>query len=360
MSDSESEARSSSGFPDATAIEQRLRDTVANIFKSGNLDELTVKRVRLATEEKLGLEQGFFKSHNEWKLRSDEIIKNEVVCIFLAFSMLNVGREFILVFGSKSANAKGGWDIRKNRRIRYQSRPQHRKNDNRRNGLPQKPIRLRCLSKGARRLLRYSLRKSGQEDSEHSVSDKDEAFEPEPAPKTTKGADAEETSETEMSVVIDDEPKPKRKRSAGQSSAQSKGKKPTSEKKRKEPAAEDADQAEIKRLQGWLVKCGIRKVWGRELMGCNTPKEKINHLKSMLKDAGMDGRYSIEKATRIREERELKADLEAAQEGAKMWGANVDEAGPESPKAGRSSRRIAKSFKRFDFLGQEDQDSESD
>lgn len=95
MSDSESEARSSSGFPDATAIEQRLRDTVANIFKSGNLDELTVKRVRLATEEKLGLEQGFFKSHNEWKLRSDEIIKNEVVCIFLAFYVEHGKRVYI-------------------------------------------------------------------------------------------------------------------------------------------------------------------------------------------------------------------------------------------------------------------------
>ncbi|KAM5453207.1 hypothetical protein MaudCBS49596_002986 [Microsporum audouinii] len=356
MSDSESEARSSSGFPDATAIEQRLRDTVANIFKSGNLDELTVKRVRLATEEKLGLEQGFFKSHNEWKLRSDEIIKNEVE------KQENPLPEPAAAPKKRQSKKRPSPEAhkapvpikRRKKATPLQSEESKSEPVSKRRGKPA-PVKASRNKKDAK-----VDTESEQEDSEHPVSDKDEAFEPELAPKTTKGAGAEETSETEMSVVIDDEPKPKRKRSAGQSSAQSKGKKPRSEKKRNEPAAEDADQAEIKRLQGWLVKCGIRKVWGRELMGCNTPKEKINHLKSMLKDAGMDGRYSVEKAARIREERELKADLEAAQEGAKMWGANVDEAGPESPKAGRSSRRIAKSFKRFDFLGQEDQDSESD
>lgn len=192
------------------------------------------------------------------------------------------------------------------------------------------------------------------EDDSPDQSDDDKGVTHEP-----KAADAEGDSESEMSVLIDEEPKPKKRKSAARTSEQGKGKKTKSEKKRKETVPEDPDQAEIKRLQGWLVKCGIRKVWGRELMGCSTPKEKIRHLKSMLKDAGMDGRYSIEKANRIREDRELKADLEAAQEGAKKWGANIDEE-EESSKTGRSSRRIAKSFKQFDFLGQDDQDSESD
>ena len=88
MSDLESETRPSSGLPSAEAIEQGLRATVAKIYKSGNLDELTVTRVRLATEKILGLEQGVLKAHAEWKQKSDEIIKDEVVCTLSNSSVL--------------------------------------------------------------------------------------------------------------------------------------------------------------------------------------------------------------------------------------------------------------------------------
>lgn len=82
MSDSESEAEAPvpSG-PSDQAQENSLRETVAEIFKSGNMDELTVKRVRLAAEAKLGLPAGHFKSTGVWKMRSEEIIKDEVVSI---------------------------------------------------------------------------------------------------------------------------------------------------------------------------------------------------------------------------------------------------------------------------------------
>lgn len=85
MSDSESESDKST--PDVLSdekLEKGLRDTVGNIYKTGNLDELTVKRVRLATEKALGLDEGFFKGDARWKSKSDEIIKNEVVCASLA------------------------------------------------------------------------------------------------------------------------------------------------------------------------------------------------------------------------------------------------------------------------------------
>lgn len=80
LSDSESEAEADvPKFPSDAVLEQALRDEVAAVFKSGNMEELTVKRVRLATEKKLGLEEGFFKTTGDWKTRSDEIIKDEVV-----------------------------------------------------------------------------------------------------------------------------------------------------------------------------------------------------------------------------------------------------------------------------------------
>ncbi|KAK2810144.1 hypothetical protein FQN49_008554 [Arthroderma sp. PD_2] len=369
MSDSESETQSSTELPGPETLEQGLRDTVANIYKSGKLDELTVKRVRLATEQKLGLEEGFFKNHNEWKPRSDEIIKDEVEV------QENPPPKPAAVPKKGQSKKRPSPEAPKAPapvKRRKKSTPVEPEESNISSATEYselEPVSKRKAKPSPAKAPKNKKKatktdpESEQESSQHSESDEDVGAGPEAAPEARNDSNAGEASESEMSVLIDEEPKPKKKRSASQPSAQTKAKRSTSEKKRKEPVPEDPDKAEIKRLQGWLVKCGIRKVWGRELMGCSTPKEKIRHLKSMLKDAGMDGRYSVEKANRIREEREIKADLEAVQEGAKMWGATAaddEEEGGGSSKAGRSSRRLAKSFKQFDFLGQEDQDSESD
>lgn len=111
------------------------------------------------------------------------------------------------------------------------------------------------------------------------------------------------------------------------------------------------DEAEIKRLQGWLVKCGIRKLWHRELAAYDNPKAKIRHLKDMLKDAGMDGRYSVEKARAIKEQRELAADLEAVTEGAKIWGHEGDDKDEEESEAQDKPKRRAAAASRFIDFG---------
>jgi hypothetical protein len=152
-------------------------------------------------------------------------------------------------------------------------------------------------------------------------------------------------SESEMSVVLDEEPQPKAPRKRQKSAAGT-----ATKTKKKAPKAKDEDtspdQAEIKRLQGWLVKCGIRKLWGKELAPYDTPKAKIKHLKKMLEDAGMTGRPSQEKANQIREERELKADLEQIQEGAKQWGAKSDEEDEDA----KPRRRLARGRQSLAFL----------
>lgn len=71
-------------FPDAmpppdAKLGQALRDVVEDTFKRNDHDALTVKRIRTAAEEKLGLEQGFFKSSSRWNATSKEIIAGEVV-----------------------------------------------------------------------------------------------------------------------------------------------------------------------------------------------------------------------------------------------------------------------------------------
>ena len=92
-------------------------------------------------------------------------------------------------------------------------------------------------------------------------------------------------------------------------------------------------------------------MWWKELQPFESSKAKIAHLKEMLADAGMAGRYSQEKASQIREERELKADLEAVQEGAKIWGKDDEEVvdGGARPK-----RQLAKGLQGLDFLNDDD------
>jgi hypothetical protein len=164
---------------------------------------------------------------------------------------------------------------------------------------------------------------------------------------------AKDDSESEMSVVLDEEPQPKpvRKRKSADGATT---------KVKKAPKAKDADldpdQAEIKRLQGWLIKCGIRKLWGKELAPYDTSKAKIKHLKEMLDDAGMKGRPSQEKANQIREERELKADLEQIQQGAKQWGAKSDE--EEGDGDAKPRRRLARGRQALAFLESEGEESD--
>ena len=161
--------------------------------------------------------------------------------------------------------------------------------------------------------------------------------------------------ESEMSDVIDDTPKkPKsRKRHSGSNEPKPKAasKKKETQKPSKPPQDVDPDADEIRRLQGWLMKCGIRKMWYKELAAFDTPKAKVRHLKEMLSDAGMVGRYSTEKATEIRETRELKADLEAVQAGNKAWGKEEVE---EEEGTGRPRRRLAKGLQSLDFLNDDD------
>lgn len=155
------------------------------------------------------------------------------------------------------------------------------------------------------------------------------------------------SSGSELSVVLDEQPG-KKKSSAKQETT----KKVTQSVK----AASDPTAEEIKLLQGWLIKCGIRKMWHRELSGCATADAKIRHLKGLLAEAGMPGRYSKEKAEQIRNERELQADLEAVQEGERAWGKPDDDGAEKSPasRKGVPKRRIAKGLQELAFLNDDD------
>lgn len=160
-----------------------------------------------------------------------------------------------------------------------------------------------------------------------------------------------EQSESEMSVLLDEEPKKSRPKKAS-TAPKARAPKSTS----KSTTESDPDQAEIKRLQGWLIKCGIRKMWARELAPYDTPKAKIKHLRKMLEDAGMKGRYSADKARQIREARELQADLEAVKEGASRWGTGSghDKSGSEE----KPRRRLVKARQSLAFLSDDGEETD--
>jgi len=160
-------------------------------------------------------------------------------------------------------------------------------------------------------------------------------------------------SESELSVVLDEAPKLERKqnkksaKSLNQSKAQTGGNADT---------GPELDQVEMKRLQGWLLKCGVRKVWSRELATFESPKAKIKHLRRMLEDIGMKGRYSLEKAKKIKEERELQADLELVQEGARRWGTGSRGEGSDDGRPKRQWR--ARGLQNLAFLSDDGKETD--
>ena len=67
--------------PTDATLEQALRNAVQKVYKKGNTDDLTVRRIRKAVEEDLDLQDGFFKNDPIWNTKSKSVIQSEVVCI---------------------------------------------------------------------------------------------------------------------------------------------------------------------------------------------------------------------------------------------------------------------------------------
>lgn len=78
----------------------------------------------------------------------------------------------------------------------------------------------------------------------------------------------------------------------------------------------------------------------------------------MLTDAGMTGRFSVEKASQIKEARELAADIEAVQEGAERWGADDENGEGRVKEDGRPARRLVRGAKNYDFLSSDGEETD--
>ncbi|KAE8136367.1 hypothetical protein BDV38DRAFT_114683 [Aspergillus pseudotamarii] len=370
VSDSESESDEpvAPSVPSDDALEKALRDTVAKVYKSGNMEELTVKRVRVAAEKALGVDEGFFKGSSTWKSKSDQIIKDEVEVQDKRAQEPESDEEPEPAPPAKKASSAKRTkldNVETSRKRRKTSTPEPEDESEASASLDDASEEE--VKKPAKKQSKPTLGKSSKpKPSKEQVSDDSEDIEDQKddvppseeveEPKNDRGED----SESEMSVVIDEEPKPTRKRqkSAGTEGSTQKGKKKTTTSKGKD-ADLDPDQKKIKELQDLLVKCGIRKLWWRLLAPYETSKEKIGHLEGMLREAGMTGplkgKEAERKALKIRERRELQADVVSCQEEVKLYG--KDGADEESDN-GRPGRRLNRGRKHLAFL--EDDGEETD
>ncbi|KAL8695347.1 MAG: hypothetical protein Q9218_000106 [Villophora microphyllina] len=356
---------SDSLVPDAQ-LEKALRQAVKHLYKS-DPEQITVKKIRTNVEQDLELDPGFFKDDQLWNARSKEIIRSEAVQEAQSQPASSQPAPVLspsMVAEPSSNNNKGG--NRKKRPSMSNDGPKKRQKNGKldkasTNDSPNQPLRSPAAEAGSH------PSKSSSPLSELDVKTQDIVADTTHDGKPGEAA-IDHASESELSSLLDEDPKPK-KRGRKASSEKPKSKRKEGSKSAKVPQQPvNPDTEEVKRLQGWLVKCGIRKMWFRELAPYDTPKAKIRHLKDMLAEAGMTGRYSQEKATQIREERELKADLADVQAGDKHWGKAKEEEDSEKEesekekeagKGEKPRRRLARGLQELDFL-KDDEGEESD
>ena len=77
-----SDSSLSDGAPSKVVLKEALRNAVREVYRSGDLDNLTVKRIRKFVEVDLDLHNDFFKSDPAWKEESKNIIESEVVRVW--------------------------------------------------------------------------------------------------------------------------------------------------------------------------------------------------------------------------------------------------------------------------------------
>ncbi|KAF5567065.1 transcription factor [Fusarium phyllophilum] len=375
--------------PSEDEIEQALLDATYQVYQA-TPDETTVNKVRKQTEENLSLNDGFFSSA-EWKQKSKSLIKERVGKLmdgWVPDSNKNGDSDGEDKTGVKRSSPDAESPEPKPKRQKRITKPRPKPKSKKANkkeesdvesDLESKPSVSSELSdlseeeKPQKKRKRAAPTKTApkhkpkavepeEEDEEDAIKsesevpgDNDDEVEngeltSEKATSSTKPQNSENgeegskgdenkpvvDEEEEYSDVIDEPVKPKRKRKE-KKEVSSKPAKGTKVAVKKVTTSDDPNTEEIKRLQGQLTKCGIRKLWHNELKKYgDDAKAKIRHLRKMLTDIGMDGRFSEAKAREIKERRELLAEVESAQEMSALWGVEG---------RGRASRSKSKSAK---------------
>ncbi|KAK0800696.1 hypothetical protein LTR02_010060 [Friedmanniomyces endolithicus] len=337
---SDSELSTPGNVPADSQIEDCIRRVVRNLSKADEVITLRIARTRVETE--LGLNTGFLKGDDTWNGRSKDIIE---AAIEEPLSPELPKKSAPKKTESKKSAPKPKAEVAP-RKKRKSDEPLPKTKRQKKAATPDSDEDVSDGSDASRRSDGSAASTSSDPDAREIKAMKKSAKANgavNPAHKATYpttvsdangkpsngGDEPSKDDESDFSSVLDDPPpKKKRQQKSTSPSATSKSKKPAKPVKAGKELS--PDEEEMKRLQGWLLKCGIRKVWSKELAKFDTSKQKIKHLKSLLDDVGFTGRYSNERATQIKEARELTAEIEAAKEFNDKWGQKKEDGDVES------------------------------
>lgn len=67
-------------------------------------------------------------------------------------------------------------------------------------------------------------------------------------------------------------------------------------------------EKKLKKLKSYVSKCGVRKIWKKELEGLDI-STSISKVQSILNDLGVDGRPSIKKCVGVKKQRAHQSEL---------------------------------------------------
>ncbi|KAG6078582.1 hypothetical protein E4U15_004207 [Claviceps sp. LM218 group G6] len=308
-------------LPPLNELETALIEGTYRIFTS-EPDATTVNKVRQHVEEEQGLEEGFF-TNDEWKQKSKAIIKEYVDKLLDGWKPDLKTEPNSNGATKRHASSEDEVPIPKRQKL-----GDTKKNAKAKDGAKRKGRGGDIVTRKKTKTRRKSRDTEPDEDEPHEESDvTSKALSSEPSAdetplsvKSDNSALCADPLEEEYSDVIDEAPKPKRNKKESKPKS-SKPPKQTVTKKPTTTTTDDPQEAEIKKLQSQLVKCGIRKLWHNELKQYkDDSRAKTRHLKKMLADIGMDGRFSEAKAREIKETREILADVDAAQQMNALWG----------------------------------------
>ncbi|KAJ2401322.1 hypothetical protein GGI23_001476 [Coemansia sp. RSA 2559] len=144
-------------------------------------------------------------------------------------------------------------------------------------------------------------------DKEQQDEDNDEEQQNEDDDKVDSSSSGNESEEGDMDAS-DSETKSRAKRKSEEIQPLPKSKRTKMSSTSKNISA--GSKTTIDNLKSYINKCGLRKVWSKELAGMNGTQQ-IRHLKAILEGLGMDGRPTVEKCKKIKAKRELQAELAA-------------------------------------------------
>ena len=341
MSDSDSDLSTPANFPPDAEIESGIREVV----RAGVNDEaqITVKIARSRTEKSLDLPTDFFKNDAKWKVRSAELIKAAAE----EFANAETSEEEVEVKAKAKPKANAGTkrksdDAPKAKPKRRKKSPSVEPEES------EAEISAEESKTTKSRPAKPKPKTQPKSEETSALSSPPDDDEPEPVAVEQNGKHTlpPQDDSSDLSSVLDDPP-PKKKRNSKPKPTSPSKTKPKTPKPSKTPSKPSLppDEEEIKRLQSWLLKCGVRKLWHRELAPYSTSKEKIKHLKGMLEAVGMTGRFSAEKARQVREGRELAAELEEARRFNEQWGqagGGGEDKGEDAVSAGKPKRKEGK------------------